>query len=248
MRKTICGILTLLTVMAPLPGVAQEGGLGEIIVTASRREAAASSRGSDDEDEAAKVPAIGLRRTADFAVWFVNITGDTRDADRRHQEIYDMLRNAVQLAGRSGAIELATGTYIVEPLNASNYRNVPLTAAGRPDSERVNFIVKTRLGGGVDAKAALDRVEAFIKSVPAVGRAELTRDNDQTLSVVNPDQYRGQIADLVAADARTYAAKFGGAYGVEVKGIERPVEWTRASLTEVLLYVPYSYTVVPVRP
>jgi hypothetical protein len=40
-------------------------------------------------------------------------------------------------------------------------------------------------------------------------------------------------------------AKLGADYAVEVKGLDRPVEWSRASLTEVLLYVPYSYTVVP---
>ncbi|MDB5722627.1 MAG: TonB-dependent receptor, partial [Alphaproteobacteria bacterium] len=96
-------------------------------------------------------------------------------------------------------------------------------------------------------KAALDRIEAFIKSVPTVGRAEMRRKGDLTLSIVSPDQYRGQIVDLVAADARAMAARVGPDYAVEAKGLDRPVDWSRASLTEVFLYVPYSYSVVPVR-
>ncbi len=237
--------LALLLLLFPVPAAAQND--AEVIVTATRREVGAAIS-DGDEDEVAKVPAIGLRRTADYAVWFVNITGDTRDAPRRQQEIYDMLRNAVQLAARSGGIELGTGTYVVESLTLANYRNVPLMGAGRSDSERANFIIKTRLAGGLDAKAALARVEAFIKAVAPVGRAELTRSNDQTLSIVNPDQYRNAIVDLVAADAKAYAARFGSEYRVEVSGIDKPVEWSRASLTEVVLYVPYSYRIVPLRP
>jgi hypothetical protein len=43
------------------------------------------------------------------------------------------------------------------------------------------------------------------------------------------------------------AGKMGPDYAVETKGLERPVEWSRASLTDVFLYVPYAYTVGPKR-
>ena len=207
----------------------------EIVVTASRREA-------DDYDE--RVPAIGLRRTADFAVQEVVVTGDTRDQPKRRDEIFAMIRSAIERAGQSKGIELATGEMVVEPLTLTNYRNLALANDGRPDSERTSFLVKTRLAG-VDAKAALDRIAAFIKTVPTSGRAEMKASGDMTLSVVGPDQYRGEILDLVAVDARTTAARLGADYAVEARGLDRPVEWTRASLTEVLLYVPYNYTVRP---
>lgn len=247
MRKGIWAIALLATATPPVAAWAQSDGLGEVIVTASRARAFNAQRGIDNDD-AARVPAVHLKRTADSAVWFVNITGDTREAPRRRQEIYDMLKNAIELAARRGGIELGTGTYVVEPLTLANYKNVALQYAGRPDSERANFIVKTKLSAGLDAKAVLERVEAFIKAVPTVGRAELTRNTNQTLSVVNPDQYRAAIADLVAADAKAYAARFGPEYRVEIGGIDKPVEWSQASLTEVSLYLPYSYRIVPVRP
>lgn len=234
--RTIIAALLLPLLAVPLPVAAQQDlGEGEIIVTASRREA-------DDYSDA--IPAIGLRRVADFAIQEVVIAGDTRDAQKRQDEIYAMVREAIQVATRQGNIELATGQMVVEPLTLANYRNLALQNDGRPDSQRTSFLVKTPLAGS-DAKTALDRIEKFIKAVPAVGRAEIRKADDLTLSVVRPDQYRSQIIELVAADAKATAARLGTDYAVEATGLDRPVEWGRASLTEVFLFVPYRYTVVP---
>lgn len=233
MRKVwACLILAL-----PWPAIAQNAGLNEIVVTASRRSA-------DGYDE--RVPAIGLKRVADFAVQEVTVTGDTRDAIKRHDEIFAMIEGAIRLAAKQGGIELATGEMVVEPLTLANYRNLTLTGDGRADTGKTSFLIKTRLNGS-DAKAALDRISAFIKAVPTVGRAEMKATDDLTLSVVGPDQYRSAIVDLVAADARATAARLGPEYAIEARGLDRPVEWTRASLTEVFLYVPYTYTVTPKR-
>lgn len=237
MRHLIC--LALLA-LAPATALAQDTeSMGEeIMVTGSRIER---------DDDAARLPVIGLKRTADFAVQRVTVVGDTREQEKRRDEIMAMIRGAIELAGRRGDIDLATGAQSVEPLTLANYRNLPLASDGRPDTDYATFLIKTRLAG-TDAKAALDRIAAFIKAVPTVGRAEMRSSGDLTLSIVSPDQYRGQIIDLVAADARATAARLGPDYGVAASGLDRPVEWSRASLTEVFLYVPYGYTVVPKRP
>jgi hypothetical protein len=230
--------LSLLLLMGAAPAPAQDLSGSEIVVTGMRRQA-------DNYD--ASIPAIGLRRVADYAVQQVNVVGDTRDAPRRRDEIFQMIRGAIALAAKNGGIELATGDMVVEPLTLDNYRNLPLQSDGRPDTDKTSFLVKTRLATNGDAKAALDRISAFIKAVPTVGRAEMRPIGDLTLSIVAPDQYRGRIVELVAADAHAAAAKLGADYAVEAKGLDRPVEWSRASLTEVFLYVPYSYTIVPLR-
>ena len=238
MRYAVAFVLGLL----PLPAVAQdkaaaELGQQDIIVTATRREA-------DGFD--ANQPAVGLRRRADFAIQQVTITGDTRDEAKRHAEMFDMLRGAITQAARNG-VQLATGDTVVEPLTTDTYRNLTLTKDNRPDSEKLVFLVKAPLGAGNDAKAALDKIDAFVKAVPTVGRALMETSEDLTVSIVAPDQYRAQIVQAVADDARAMAARFGPDYAVEAKGIERPVEWTRAGLTDVLLYIPYQLTVVPKR-
>ena len=229
-------LIGLAGLAATLAEAQDDLGQGEVIVTAARREA-------EDYDD--RVPAIGLRRQADFAVQRVAVAGDTRDEARRREEIFATVRAAIELAGRRGGIELATGEAVVEPLTIGNHRDLPLTRDARPDSERVSFLLKTRLGPGVDAKAALDRLSAFVKAAPTTGRALMEASGDLTLSVVRPDQYRQTVIDLVARDAKELAARFGPGHAVEARGVDRPVEWSRASLTDVFLYVPYQLTVVP---
>lgn len=234
--------IAVMLAMLPLPALAQERsaavlGQQDIIVTANRREA----DGFDTNQ-----PAVGLRRRADFAIQELTITGDTRDEAKRHFEMFDLLRIAITYAARNG-VQLATGDTVVEPLTIDNYRDLTLKKDSRPDAEKLQLLVKAPLDTGTDAKVALDRIDAFVKEVPTVGRALIEKSDDLTLSIVAPDQYRPQIVQAVADDARAMAACFGTDYAVEARGIERPVEWTRAGLTDVLLYIPYQLTVVPKR-
>jgi len=91
-------------------------GYAEIIVTGTRRSV-------DNYD--AQSPAVGLRRVADFAIQPVKVTGDTRDADLRHQEIYETIGRAIGVANSYG-VQLAFGEVVVEPLTLANYRSLTL--------------------------------------------------------------------------------------------------------------------------
>ena len=66
-----------------------------------------------------------------------------------------------------------------------------------------------------------------------------------TLSIVAPDQYRGQLLDMIATDARAIAQRFGTQQQVEARGLDRPVEWRRAGITEVFLYIPHQLVFRP---
>jgi hypothetical protein len=132
------------------------------------------------------------------------------------------------------------------PLTADNYRTLAFLSDGRPDSERVAFFVKTRLGANADeANQAVARLEQFLRSVPTAGRAEMRASGPLTLSIVAPDQYRSRILDMIAEDSRAVAARFGPQQAIEARGLDRPVEWRRAGATEVFLYVPYAMVVRP---
>lgn len=235
MRKRIKAVIAVAMLGVAAPSLAQE-----VVVTAARRGAYLNAEVNQSNSR----PIINLRRTADFAVQPAQIIGDTREEAKRHEEIYAMLRGAIELADKHG-VELSTGDYLVEPLTLANYKNLILGGGGRSDTNVARFLVKTKLAAGMDAKTALDRITKFIKAVPAVGRAEIEDLGSLTLSVINPDQYRTQITDLIVADAAATAAKFGPDYGVQATGLDRPVEWARASLTEVFLYLPAAYTVTP---
>jgi hypothetical protein len=234
--KLLSKMLPIALLSVPVEAFAQDYASAEIVVTASRRE-------SHDFNDTR--PVVGLRRAADFAIVNVTIAGDTRDQAKRRGEIFDMVKGAIGQAPKYG-VELATGNEVVEPLTLDNYRNLGLSNDNRPDTDRTSFLVKVRLGTGVDGVAARDRINRFIKAVPAVGRAEIRGSSDDlTLSIVGPDKFRGEILDIVTADAKGVAARLGPDYGVEIRGLDRPVEWARAGLTDVFLYVPYNMVVRP---
>ena len=231
--KRMFASLALVASLLPGLAAAQE----EVIVTAQRRSA---------DDYTDTKPAVGLKRTADFAVQEVTIAGDTRDPDARSNEIYATLANAIAQAPKSG-VQLAYGEMTIQPVTLRNYRDLTLKRDSRPDSQKVTLLIKAPLQNGRDAHAAQAAITAFVKAVKPVGRALMETSDDLTFSIVDPDQYRSAIADVIAADAKAMAAKLGPDYGVEIEGLNRPVEWARAGLSEVLLYIPYKLVIVPKR-
>jgi len=233
--KQVFFTLSSLIFLFPTPVMASDSGSEEVIVTARRR---------DESDFSAEMPVVGIKRTADFAVEEVTITGDSRDADQRREEIYGMAAAALGAAPAAG-VRLAFGDFVVQPLTQQNYRDLPLSKDSRPDTQHVSFLVKVPLAQGGNAEAAEKRINAFIRSVKPVGRALMESTGDLTLTVVAPDQYRGAIADAIAVDAKAMAAKLGDGYGAQIVGLNRPVEWTRSGLSDVLLYIPYNLTVLP---
>ena len=231
-RLFIAGVLAG-SLVAPAP--AQDLNVAEVVVTGNR---------IDQDDYSDEMPAVGLRRPADFLVQQVVIRGDTRDETQRRREIYSMLDGAVKGAAASG-VELSYGSYILSPLTPENFDELELQRDNRPDSERLDFLVKVRLSERMNAQQARAAVERYVDAVPEVGRAQLDSWGDSTLSMVGPDSYRSQIAAIVAEDARQMATTMGDGYAVEVEGLNMPVQWVRSGPSEVMLYIPYKLTIVP---
>lgn len=248
MRRVLIVLAAAGVVAGAMPVFAQD----EIIVTGMRR------LNPDNDDtravdirSATMLPAVPaaaqmLRRTADFAVQQVVVVSDTVEEADANKEVQAMTRKAIDLSGASG-VQLASGEIVVEPLNAGNYQDLKIEEIDEDeiDGQAVKFLVKVPLAPGIDAKTALARIDKFIKAVPAVGRAEIKAYSELTLSVVDPEQYRGAIIDLVAKDTGNTSGRFGAGYGVEVTGLDKPVQWKRASLTEVQLFLPSNSTVRP---
>ncbi|OYX44672.1 MAG: TonB-dependent receptor [Sphingomonadales bacterium 32-64-22] len=230
-------VLSACALVAAAPAAAQDMQSDEVIVTASRVER---------DDYSDTMPAVGLRRTADFLVQEVTIRGDTRDEKERRKEIHAMLGKAAALAKENG-VELAFGDYVLTSLTPENIDELDILRDNRPDSERVDFLVKAPLGNKESASTAQARISRFVEAVPEVGRAQMDKSGDATLSVVGPDSYRTQITARIAADANALTQQLGDGYAVEMEGLNMPVQWARSGLSEVLLYIPYSLKIVPRR-
>lgn len=222
--------------VAATPALAQDAnapGLGEVVVTSNRLNARFAQQDR---------PVVGLRRQADSAVLQLAIASDSRDEAVRKREIHTILLAALDRAAAAG-VELVTGGFELVPVTKANYQDLPLGSAGRVDTSQANLMVKVKLAGSITV--AEQRLDAFIKSVPRTGRGTIDKTGVLTLTIVNPDQYRDAIVTLVAENARHYAAIFGPDYAVQVSGVDGQVFWSQVSGTDVFLYVPYHYTIVP---
>ena len=227
-----CAIAALLlSLAAPSAAFAQDGGLGEVIVTAQRRD------GDYYSDEQT---VIGLRRMADSAVQNVSFTSDSRDEAGRKREIHAMLTTAIQRSGTAG-IQLVTGDLELVPVTMANFRDLIFQQGNRPDTSKIDLMVKAKLAGSTGT--AQSRIDNFINTVPPNGRALLEKRGGLTLTIVNPDQYRDEIVKLIAETAKRYATYFGPDYGVEVGGLNEQLAWSQVSGTEVFLYIPYRFTI-----
>lgn len=229
----VLAALLLASASPALPQNSKAPALGEIIVTANRM-----SGGYAQENR----PVVGLRRQADSAVMTISISSDSRDEAVRKREIHTMLLAAMDRAAQAG-VELVTGNFELRPVTRANYQELPLVWAGRVDTSKVDIMVKVKLAGST--VAAAERIDAFVKSIPKNGRGAIDKASGLTLTIINPDQYREAIIKLVAEDARTQAAIFGADYAVQVSGIDGQLFWSQVSGTEVFLYIPYRYTIVP---
>lgn len=232
---TIARLIAVSILALAAPVVAQE-----VIVTTSRADVVNASGGYGLILPSR--PVIALRRPADFIVMSVKVAGDTRDMKQRRDEMLATSRAAISAASKAG-VELSIGEYLLVPLTVANSGNLSFSRDGRPDTDQTNFFAKVRVGAGIDLQTARERIARFVASVRPTGRTTIEVRGEPTLSMIQPDQYRAQIIDLIAADATVSAAKFGPTYGVDVAGLDRPVEWTRAGPIDVFLYLPAAYTV-----
>ena len=225
-------VLTLACLLLPFShALAQE--MEEIMVTGS------AVSGS--------LPGEHLRRNADNLLLAVKIVNDSREKEQREDEIYRTLSGALAESKKNGRIALSTVTDsgFVIPLTQANYR-IELSAGDRPDTSQAYFRAKLPVPRDVDdGEALVLELKRFISGLKMVGRTQVFVDQDVEVSIVNPQQYRGEVLRLFAKDVREVTSALGPDYRVVVNGIDKPVEWARSGSLGVAIYIPYEYTVVP---
>ena len=234
--KRIYVLATAFAAVASTGVIAQEvtsSGLGEVIVTSNRQNAPYAQN---------ERPVIGHRKRADSVVMQVSISSDSRDASVRKREIHAVLLSVIDRAAAAG-VEIVTGNFELIPVTKANYQTLPLYNAGRVDTDRVLIMAKTKLAG--TASDTEKRIDAFVKGISGSGRGVIEKAGGLILTIVNPDQYRDSIVKRIADNARQNAAMFGPDYAVQVSGIDGQVSWSQVSDTDVFLYIPYRFTIVP---
>ncbi len=233
-------ILGAILAMAVATPVLAQDNTAEIVVTARRVDA--------DDAESQKIPVIGLKRRGDFLVQRYYIISDTRDFERRRDEVYETLKNIVAAADSNSDIALSVGENELRAVTSANYRAIPLDSnfRNRADTSYVSLYVKHRLASdGSNAKSAVTAIESFTKKIKLAGRSEVLPDGDTQISILNPQQYRYPILQLIADDAKKVSGMLGTDYGIYLSSFTRPVEWIGETPTEVFMFIRYDASISP---
>jgi hypothetical protein len=232
MRKLVIGLALAGLLVGPV--LAQEGEVGEVIVTASRI----------SEYDATETPHVVLRKRADNLLVEVNVVCDTRDASQRRAELKATFKNLIAAAAKDPSIELGLGEEVVGRIDETMIDTL-IGPAGRPDTSQVTLLVKTRIVATDTLDSASKRIDDFIEKTAKAGRTEVLATNDVNLSLIRPEQYRGEVIALVAQDSLKTANAFGDGYGVMVSGLQLPISWYQSGPVELALYIPYRMEVRP---
>jgi hypothetical protein len=260
--KTIVGtVLGCVLLASSLLAQDEDGGGGEVIVTGSR----ISNSLSPVSISPPQPPVIGLKRLADSAARNIEIVSDSRETDIRKREVKAMLLDAIDRAKKDGFSLVVGQLQLVEVTRANwqdqfpglggkpaaddeddedyddDYDAAPATFEDDGSEATVRLRVKTKLDGSIGNAQA--KITGFVKSVPATGRSLIKQKGGLALTIVNPEQYRDEIYQRIAAGAKHAVSFYGPEYGVDVSGLDRDIAWQQVSNTEVFLYIPYSFSV-----
>lgn len=225
-------LLVLLTAACLAPATRAESA-EEVLVTAGRTEKTI-------------IPGASLKRSADFALQRLKVGSDAPELAARREDILSTLR-LLQGAATGARFELVVllDGRIVTPLriDASTLRVVN---GNRAQTSEVTVAVKARLSGSPGSAAALfARLKEFPATIKPTGRAAIDVIGDTELSLENPSQYRARVIELYAGDARTVTTALGPEYRVVTRGIDRQLQWLRDGESDVVLFIPYEYDVIP---
>ena len=216
--------------------IAQSDGSEEIVVTASRLRA--------DQPPPA-LPAVVIRKRADFLLQSVELTNDTRDAKARENELYQTLRGLVTAAAKTPGLSLAWQNGFLMPITERDYQ-IPLQPDDdRDDASRVVLYIKYALTPQSDVPRAVKTLADFVGNAKMAGRSSIEPLGDVALSIVNPERYRPEVVQAIAASVKDLQQAFGPACKVRVGlgDFSNRLQWQRSDVSELTLYLPYRLSV-----
>ena len=229
------GCRLLLLGLVSVIAAAQASSNEEIVVTAMKRSAAGQSLPA--------LPAVTIRKRADFLLQSVELTNDTRDAAGRQEELHQTLRGLATAAAKTPALSLAWQSGFLIPITEKDYRIDLAESGDREDTNSATIFIKYALTPTTDVNAAIRTLNEFVRGAKMVGRSKLEPSGEMALSVVNPERYRGEVIAALAATVRDLRASFGPTCKIAISDFSQRLQWQRSDVSELTLYLPYDLKV-----
>ena len=203
--------------------------LEEVVVTAQMR-----------SDNYYEMPAVTIKKKADFLVQRIRLINDSRSTELRKKEIIQTIDNLIRASKKINGIELSYGEGFLSPVNLNDDSLQLIEDVKRTDTSYVNVFVKVALNEKRSPKQQIGELRNFISGANLVSRTEIDNIGDIGLSIIGPEQYRYEILGKIAVENKKIKEVVGGACEIKIGGMEGRVEWIRSGLAELTLYIRYA--------
>ena len=190
-------------------------------------------------------PGVYLKRQGDFLIIDVIVASDSRDYALRRTEIETTVDALLAQANDYDDISISIDVNgLIYPLESTE--ELPLSSGSRPDTSVANLVLRTPIPQDIsNIQPLVQRLEQFASLVEGEGRATVDTRGGPTVSVVDPDQYRGEVIDLILEEVEDVTSTLGNNYRVILSGIDGRMQWQNTDNVNVIFYIPYNYTVIP---
>ena len=197
-------------------------------------------RASTDTD----APSVTLTERADHLVTKVKVTCDTRDAERRKDELRQTLRGMIDEAKRTSSISLSVGDEILTDFTEKKIDKI-MTNDSRADTSDAYVVIRTELTKDDTFDGATQRIKDFIARTPKIGRTEILNEQPFNLGIAKAERYRPELIRKIADESKQTALLFGASYDLRIEGMQRTMQWYQSGPLDLALYIPYTLTIVP---
>ena len=187
-----------------------------------------------------EMPAVTIKKPADFLVQEIELVNDSRSTDLRRKEIISTIEGMLKRAAGDKNIALSYGKGFLLPIDLTDESLEIIEGKGRSDTSSIRIFVKITLAAGDNIKARIADLRKFISRTQVVGRTEIESLGDVGLSIVNPEKYRYEILAKVAEENARLTKAIGSKCRVTIAGLAARVHWQRTEVSELTLYVPYT--------
>jgi hypothetical protein len=211
--------------------------LGALPARADLEEVVITTRMRGGYDE---MPYATIRRPADFLVQEIRLVNDSRAPDLRKKEIIRTIEGLLKRAATLKNVALSYGDGFLVPVDITDESLQIIEDKKRPDTSAVDIYVKVALAAGDDVRKRITDLRRFVDDAQLAGRTEIELLGDVGLSIVNPEKYRGDILDRIAAENAALVKKMGDRCRFNMVGLEGRVQWERTDVAELTLYLPYN--------
>lgn len=230
-KSFIAGAILMTAAAITSPAIAQ---LDEIIVTGSRI--------ANDNN-----PGVFLEKRGDFLLLEARLINDTRDAKLRQKEMHKTFEKILAAAKTNSDIQLSIvdENDLVAPLTKEVFE-ANVRFGPRADTSQATILLKTEIPETVtNAFALLTKLENFVDDIQGEGRSEFIATDETSISVINPNQYRKDVINLIVAEVNLITNGLSGEYGARIEGINQDLRWARSGELNLAFYIPYTYDILP---